>query len=81
MARIWRIHHAATDAHTRTDVCAGAARIWRIHHAATLKGSRLKVVGMNGLTEEEAVDYLQKRGLWTEARADSLGTVARQASL
>ena len=60
-------------------MCADVARIGLIH-AATLKGSRLKVVAMNGLTEEEAVQYLHKRGLWTEARADSLGVVARQAS-
>ena len=57
---------------------ADVAGIWHFL-AATLKSSRLKVITMNGLTEEEAVDYLQRRGLWTEARADSLRAVARQA--
>ena len=59
-------------------MCADVARIWRIL-AASFNGSRLKVVTMNGPTEREAVEFLHKRGLWMEARADSVGTVARQA--
>ena len=45
---------------------------------AKLKDSRLRVVTMGGLVEEEAVEYLKSLGFWKEARAGSLTTIARR---